>query len=292
MKKIFALGFFDGVHLGHQALLAECCRIAREQNAEPCAITFRQHPQSLFTDTPPKLINSEQDRMRLMRSYGIDTVRSYPVEKAVMSMPWNAFLDDLIQKGATGFVCGADFRFGNRGEGSAEKLMAYCREKNLLCSIVGDQMLDGIRISSSHIRQLLQAGDIETANRFLGHPHTLTGNVVSGRGIGKTIGVPTANLQIAEDICLPRQGVYACTALVDGRTYVAVTNIGSRPTVGGHHVTVEPWLLDFEGDLYGRELMLLFHRFLREEKKFDSLVQLQEEIQKNALQARKIIEKS
>lgn len=292
MKKIFALGFFDGVHLGHQALLAECCRIARKQDATACAITFKQHPQSLFIDTPPKLLNGEQDRERMMRNHGIGFIYSYPVVKTVMSMPWKAFLDELVEHGAAGFVCGTDFRFGNRGEGNVERLTAYCKEKDLICSIVGDQTLDGIRVSSTYIRQLLQSGDLETANRFLGHPHTLTGEVVAGRGIGRTMGIPTANLQIDSNICLPMCGVYACLAQLDGKAYAAVTNIGSRPTVGGHHITVEPWLLDFDGNLYGKQLTLEFHRYLRQEKKFDSLEQLREEIQKNALQTRKIFEKS
>lgn len=290
--RIFALGFFDGVHLGHQALLAECCRLARQLGAMPCAITFRQHPQSLFTDTPPKLINTLCDRKRLMQSYGIESVKDYPVDKAVMGMPWPAFLEELVAEGAAGFVCGADFRFGNRGEGSAEKLTSYCYERNLTCSIVGEQTLDGIRIASTHIRGLLEAGELEQANRFLGHPHVLTGEVTSGRKLGRTLGIPTANLLIPEGVVVPRYGVYACKAMVDGTAYLAVTNIGNRPTVGGHRVTVEPWILDFEGDLYGKTITLTFDSFLRPEKKFDSLEELKTEIQKNALQTRKFFEKT
>ena len=292
MKKIFALGFFDGVHLGHQALLVECCRMAREQNAKACAITFRQHPQSLFVEQPPKLINEQEGRIQLMRRYGIGPVFVYPVTKEVMSMSWQDFLNELLECDAIGFVCGCDFRFGNRGEGSAEKLKAYCAERNLLCSIVEDQHLDGIRVSSTHIRNLLEAGNLEEAIRFMGHPHVLTGTVVSGRKLGRTIGVPTANLRLPEEVVQLPHGVYACKATVDGQTYLAVTNIGSRPTVGGHHVTVEPWLLDFTGDLYEKSVTLEFHHFLRPERKFDSLEELREEIQKNARQVRKIFEKT
>ena len=126
------------------------------------------------------------------------------------------------------------------------------------------------------------------AVRFLGHPHMITGTVVAGRQLGRTIGVPTANIQLPAGVVCPKFGVYACKAVVDGQEHLAVTNIGNRPTVGGHHVTVEPWLLDFEGDLYGKELTLLFYEFLRPEKKFDSLGQLQAEIQKNAQKVRKI----
>lgn len=292
MKKIFTLGFFDGVHLGHQALLEECCRLAREHDANACAITFQQHPQALFTQTPPRRINELEGRIHLLRQYGIGPVYAYPVTKEVMSMSWQTFLDELVGFGAIGFVCGNDFRFGNRGEGNAEKLKAYCRERNLLCSIVEDQMLDGIRISSTHIRRLLEAGDLEEAIRFMGHPHVLAGQVVSGRKLGRTIGVPTANVQLPENVVELPHGVYACKALADGEEYLAVTNVGNRPTVDGHHVTVEAWLLDFAGDMYGKLLVLEFYKFLRPEKKFASLEELSEEIQKNAMETRKFFEKS
>lgn len=291
MKKIFALGFFDGVHLGHQALLKVCCRLAAETDASPCAITFQQHPQSLFTDKPPKLINTCADRQQLLRRYGIGPIFSYPVTKAVMGMPWEAFLEELVSCGAVGFVCGNDFRFGHRGEGNAQKLETFCREHKLLFQLVGDQTLEGVRVSSTHIRQLLETGEMEQAVKFLGHPHVLTGEVVAGRKIGRTLGIPTANLTIPGDVVQLRHGVYACKATVDGQTLLAVTNVGNRPTVGGHVVTVEPWLLDFKGNLYGKMLTLEFYSFLRPERKFDSLEELQGEIRKNAQQTREFFKK-
>ncbi len=292
MNKIFALGFFDGVHLGHQALLKSCCELAEQLDAQPCAITFQQHPQSLFSENPPKLINTNIDRQRLMRELGIEAVFSYPVTKATMSMPWETFLEELLNAGAIGFVCGNDFRFGNRGEGNAQKLESFCKGRNLPFRIINDQMLDGLRISSTHIRTLLETGEMEQAVRFLGHPHILTGEVVTGRKIGRTIGIPTANLTTPKDVVQLRHGVYACKATVEGKTFLAVTNVGNRPTVGGHVVTVEPWLLDFKGNLYGKVLTLEFYRFLRPERKFDSLEELKAEIQKNAQQTREFFEKS
>lgn len=290
MNKIFALGFFDGVHLGHQALLKECCALAESQKAQPCAITFQQHPQSLFLENPPKLINTNADRQGLLRAFGMEAVFSYPVTKAAMGMHWEDFLKELIHAGATGFVCGNDFRFGHRGEGNAEKLEGFCKERDLAFRVVGDQMLEGLRVSSTHIRNLLEAGEMEQAVRFLGHPHILTGEVVAGRKIGRTIGVPTANLAIPKEVVQLRHGVYACKATVGEQTFLAVTNVGSRPTVGGHVVTVESWLLDFKGDLYGKQLTLEFYSFLRTERKFDSLEELKGEIQKNALQTRNFFE--
>ena len=285
-KRIFALGFFDGVHLGHQALLAECVRMARAMDVETAAITFERHPQSLFRADVPPLLSTLQDRFRLLLRYGVEHVCPFPVTAEVMGKPWQEFLEELLLCGAAGFVCGDDFRFGSRGEGNAQKLQQFCDDLGLPCIIVPEQTLEGVRVSSTHIRRLLEQGDVEQAAAFLGHPHILTGEVVSGRSLGRTLGTPTANLRIPDGVICPRHGVYACRALVDGQEFAAVTNIGTRPTVSGTHVTVEPWLLDFNGDLYGRELTLQFYKFLRPERKFDSLEALRAEVKNNADQTR------
>ena len=290
-KYIYALGFFDGVHLGHQALLAACVALAKEQNAAPGAITFESHPQSLFSSAVPPLLNTLRDRQRLLEQYGMAHVMAFPVTKEVMSTDWRDFLDSLVEQGAVGFVCGDDFRFGNRGEGNGQLLMQYCTEKAMPCVLVPEQTVDGTRVSSTHIRSLLEAGKMEQAVAFLGHPHILSGEVVPGRQLGRTIGVPTANLRLPEGVLVPKYGVYCCKAIVDGSTYPAVTNVGNRPTVEGHHVTVEPWLLDFEGDLYGREITLEFYRFLRSEQKFDSLEELKRQIQVDAEETRRYFAK-
>lgn len=281
-KMIYALGFFDGVHLGHRALLSECVRLARELNMRPAAITFLQHPRSLFTQTPPALINTDADRDRLLRDCGIEVIHKLPVTKEVMSTSWQDFLAQLLASGAAGFVCGDDFRFGHKGQGDAQKLQSLCSERDLPCIIIPEQNLEGRRISSTHIRGLIEAGDMDGAARFLGHPHILTGKVVSGRQLGRTMGIPTANLLIPEGVVVPKHGVYACTARAGGRVYPAVTNIGSRPTVGGHQLRAESWLLDFDGDLYGKEISLMFYKFLRPEEKFDSLDALKAQIQRDA----------
>lgn len=293
MKKyIYALGFFDGVHLGHQALLAQCRTLATELDCHTAAITFDRHPQSQFVLDPPKLLNTVEDRVELLHRFGMEQVNILPVNKDVMSTVWVDFLKMLLKKGAAGFVCGDDFRFGHQGKGNWENLQSFCKEHGLPCTIVPQQELDGSRISSTRIRQALEAGDLNEANHLLGHPHLLTETVVSGQAIGRTIGVPTANMHLPEDILCPAFGVYACKATVEGKSYPAVTNIGTRPTVGGHSVTVEPWLLDFDGDLYGKQLTLEFFSYLRPEKKFPDLQALQQEILKNAAETRKIFEKT
>ena len=292
MNTIFALGFFDGVHLGHQALLTACKQLAERNGCTAGAVTFASHPDAVVTGDTPPLINTVEERQRLLMGFGIRDILVLPFDEKLRSMPWRDFLEDLMQKGAAGFVCGEDFHFGFRGEGNAEALAAFCRERGLPWAVVPEQRRNGVRISSSHIRSLLEEGQMEQAVGFLGHPHVLSGEVISGRRLGRSLGVPTANILIPEGVVQLRHGVYACKAVAEGKEYLAVTNIGSRPTVGGHRVTVEPWLLDFEGDLYGKRIALSFYAFLRPEKKFDTLEELKAEIQKNAAQTRKIFEKT
>ena len=286
-KKIFALGFFDGVHLGHQALLHACHQLATQQGAVPCAVTFDMLPGAVLLNAQSNMLNTAQDRRMLLHQFGMEEVLLLKADQQTLSMSWTAFLEMLIADGAVGFVCGYDFRFGHKGEGTAEKLSAFAQEQGLACIIVPEQTMDGEKISSTRIRALLEQGDVENANRLLGHPYVLTGTVVSGQKLGRTIGIPTANLELPEELVKPAFGVYACKAWVDGNYYLAVTNIGTRPTVDGQGVTIEPWILDFDGDLYGKEITLEFHKFLRPEQKFANLDELKAQIQTDAAETRK-----
>ncbi len=291
-KCVFALGFFDGVHIGHQALLGECRSMADGLGCDAGVVTFLGHPDVLVSGVSTKLINTPADRARLLKRFGMDTVVELPFDRELMNMPYLTFFRLLLTKyHAAGLVCGHDFRFGCRGEGNAEKLQFACREAGIPCTIVPEQRLDGITLSSTHIRTLLEQGDVETAARYLGHRHMLTGTVVPGRRLGRTLGIPTANLVLPKDLLTPRFGVYISRALVDGIAYPAVTNVGTRPTVSGKNVTVEPWILDFDGNLYGKELTLEFYKFLRPEQKFPSLEALKQEILKNAARTRAYFQK-
>ena len=272
-KTIYALGFFDGVHIGHAALLDRCRTLARENDCRAGVVTFAAHPDTLVLGSTPPLINTPYDREKLLRErFSMERVATLPFDEEMHTMPWRAFLHMLIEDyAAAGFVCGEDFRFGYRGEGNADALEAFCREQGLAGAVVKDRMIDGIRVSSTYIRRQIETGDMETAVKFLGHPHILSGSVVHGHQLGRRLGIPTANLR---------------RAVVEGKRYCAVTNIGVRPTVEGRSVTVEPWILDYDGDLYGREITLEFYRFLRPERKFPSLDDLKAEIHRNAGETR------
>jgi len=287
-KTIYALGFFDGVHLGHQALLSDCRRLAKEGGFGAGVVTFGSHPDTLVLGDTPRLINTLPDRTWLLEEkFHMDSIVTLPFDGRMRAMPWQDFLEMLLfRHGAAGFVCGADFRFGRMGAGNAALLEEFCSQRDLPWAVVPEQTVDGLRVSSTYIRSQIETGDMATAVKFLGHPHILSGRVIHGHQLGRRLGIPTANLLLPRELAVPKFGVYACRALVDGKAYPAVTNIGTRPTVDGQGITVEPWILDYTGDLYGREIALELYRFLRPEQKFPSLDALKEEICRNAEQTR------
>ena len=290
-ERVIALGFFDGVHRGHGALLRRAAEEARRRGCTPAVFTFDRPPKEVITGIPCPLINSPEDRSDLVkRLYGIDEMLMVPFDDEMRTTPWDRFVTDILvgRYGAVHLVAGHDHHFGYKNQGSPELLREKCAELGLGCDIIPAVTLDGVTVSSTHIRKLLEEGGVETARAFLGHPHVLTQTVGHGRRLGRTIGVPTANLVAPPHVLLPKRGVYAAkVTLPDGRAFGGVTNVGIRPTVNhGQDVTVEPWILDFDGDLYGQKLRVEFFRRLRDERKFDSLEALRAQIQCDALRTR------
>lgn len=286
---VLALGFFDGVHLGHGGLLSRTRELADRLGLPAAALSFDTHPDELVFGTPVPLINSSSDREWLMhRYYGIDRVFFLHFDRETMCQPWRDFVTQTVlgKYHAAHVVCGHDFRFGDRGLGTPERLAEVCHAHGAGCDCIPEIRIDGQTVSSTLIRKLLSEGEMQRAVRFLGHPHILTGTVVSGQKLGRTIGIPTANLRLPEGVLTPRFGVYAAKACFEDQSLPAVVNIGVRPTVSGSGVTVEPWILDYEGDLYGKALRLEFYAFLRPEQKFPSLAALRQEVLRNAAQTR------
>lgn len=286
-KRVIALGFFDGVHIGHGALLSRVAEVAERLEAIPAALTFDRLPKHR-QDT--LLLTTEADRKWLMSSYyNICEVEVLHFDKAMMEMPWERFVTDILVERyhAAHVVAGHDYHFGYKGQGDPEKLKALCARLGIGCDIIGRVELDGVTVSSTHIRDLLTRGEMEEACRYLGHPHVLSGTVAHGKKLGRTIGIPTANLIPPAGILMPAFGVYATRVVTEEGSYPAVTNVGRRPTVDdGDAVTVEPWILDFSGDLYGKTIRVEFYKRLRGEKKFDSLADLQAEIFRNGEETR------
>lgn len=293
-EKVIALGFFDGVHLGHAALLRRTAEEAARRGVIPAAFTFDRPPKEVITGTPCPLINSPQDRADLMRRlYGIQEVIMVPFDDEMRTTPWDQYVTELLvgRYHAVHLVAGHDHHFGHKNQGSPELLMEKCAQIGLGCDIIPKVEIGGITVSSTYIRRLVELGQVERARQFLGHPHVLTQEVRHGRRIGHTIGIPTVNLTAPPHVLVPSHGVYATRVfLPDGSSYGGVTNVGTRPTVNnGTDVTVESWLLDFEGDLYGQTVRVEFLRHLRDEVRFDSLDALRTQIMRDAQATRETL---
>lgn len=289
-KRVIALGFFDGVHKGHGALLRRVAERAQALNAVPAAFTFDTHPESLILGRATPLLSTIADRADLMRRlYGIQDVIVAHYDRNMMKTPWEAFITDYLIRdcAAVHVVAGHDFHFGYRGEGNPQRLKLKCDELGIGCDIIHPVQQDGITVSSTYIRTLVAQGEMERAHIFLGHPHTLSETVAHGKKLGSVLGFPTVNLHIPTGVVVPAHGVYATRIWVDGQPHLAVTNVGSRPTVDdGEALTVESFLLDFDGDLYDKTVRVEFCKFLRPEEKFSSLDDLRSEIARNVEQTR------
>ncbi len=293
-KRVIALGFFDGVHQAHGALLKRVVEVARELDAAPCAFTFDTHPSARLTGKAVPLLNTAEERAWIMNYYyGIQEVLLASFD-AMMEMSWEDFITEYLigRQQAVHVVCGHDFHFGYKGQGNPQRLQQKCRELGVGCDIIDRIDLEGVTVSSTYIRTLIAAGDMEKAMRFLGHPYIMSQTVSPGKKLGRTLGFPTVNLNFQPGVVIPAYGVYATkVTLEDGSEHMAVTTIGTRPTVSdGETPNVEGFIIGFDGDLYGQKVRMSFFRKLRDEKKFNSLEELTAEVMKNAQQTREYFE--
>lgn len=305
-RRVIALGFFDGVHRGHGALLRRVGEMAELLDAVPTAFTFDKSPTAALTGQNVPLLSTVEDRTALMHElYGIQEMVIAPFQ-TMQRMVWEEFVADyLVQKlRVVHVVAGHDFHFGHLGKGNPERLRAKCQALGVGCDIIPKVELDGMTVSSTYIRTLIAQGEMERAVEFLGHPYRLIRQVGHGKRLGSRLGFPTVNLRIPEGMIVPAFGVYATRVWVlpacpDSHEppgprrlpgegpYLAVTNVGVRPTVeDGDQVTVEGFLLDFDGDLYGRTVRMEFYSYLRPERKFPDLEALRDEVLRNAGQTR------
>ena len=280
-KRVIALGFFDGVHLGHQALLNRAVLRAGELDLSAAVFTFDRSPKEFVSGIRvPLLTTAEERRAAVYRASGIDEVIVEPFNEKMMLTPWVDFVLMLAQKYRAGWlVAGHDFRFGHMNAGTPALLCKKAAQLGMGCDIIPAVTLNGMTVSSTLIRQELLLGNVDTACRYLGSPYAIVGDVRHGKGLGRTIGAPTLNVIPADGLLIPAYGVYATRVTIGERSYHAVTNVGVRPTVdenGG--ITVESHLLDANEQLYGRECRVEFLKLLRKEEKFSDLQALQRQI--------------
>jgi riboflavin kinase/FMN adenylyltransferase len=288
-KVCLGIGFFDGVHLGHQQIIRQTITDARQHEAIALVITFDRHPNAVVApNRVPPLVYSLPQKLRAIESLGADTLLLIPFNKAFSEQTGEAFIRCLTRDlGHVQSLCvGANFVFGHKRGGNVELLRKLGAELAFVVHGMAAVSLDGRAVSSTRIREAIRAGDLDRVSQMLGRAYSLAGLVVRGDGLGHQLGFPTANLD-ATGLALPPHGVYAVHAEAGGKTYRAVLNIGLRPTLRNPNpqLQVEAHLIDFAGELYGQELELAFVDKLRPEAKFPSLAELRAQIARDILEA-------
>ena len=288
-RSVLALGMFDGVHLGHRALIRQAAEAARRLGAEAVAFTFTDAPGKLL-HLPVISLSTPAQRVSWLKEAGADRVDMVDFTQSFADLSPEGFLAYLRERyDVAALAAGFNYTFGRYGAGTAETLKQLGAEHGFPVLIAEPVLLDGEPVSSTRIRARISEGAMEAAEALLGRPYTLTGSVVSARHIGHTLGYPTANLETGEQL-LPRDGVYATYAVLDGAACPAVTNVGRNPTVAGRRRTVETFILDGAPSLYGAELSVAFLPRIREERSFPSLEALSRQIGEDVKTAKKLFD--
>ncbi|MDO4571858.1 MAG: bifunctional riboflavin kinase/FAD synthetase [Clostridia bacterium] len=276
---VVALGMFDGLHIGHRALLARCRALAETLGALPAAYTFLNHPQTVLSAAGPARLLGAQEKRAMMEALGIGCVCMEPFTRELAALSPEGFIQRLAARWELrALVAGFNYSFGRDGAGGPETLRELGARYGFRAEVLGPVLFKGEPVSSTRIRSLLEDGDARAAADMLGAPYTLCGRVVKNRQIGRRIGFPTANIAPEPGRVLPAEGVYASEARVGDASWRAVTNVGKNPTVGGGRLSIETHLIGFDGELYGRELRVSFLARLRGETRFPSEEALRRQI--------------
>lgn len=296
MKSTIAtLGSYDGLHLGHQDILRTLvAKKETDRHSRSVVVTFDPHPQEVLrrNNTTVGLLTTIDERLELFESSGVDEIVIIEFTIALSQTPYETFFKKVLIDGlaVNSMVVGYNHAFGKNREGDIQHLRVLGLQQHVEVTEVPPFEVDGVHVSSTKVRNALLNGDIRMANRFLGRFYQLRGRVVSGDHLGRTLGFPTANLEIANNKLIPKDGVYAATTIIDGKKYVVAASIGTRPTIGENlNRVVEALVLDFTGDLYGKQIELSLVDFLREQETFTSLDDLKIKIAEDVLKVRTII---
>jgi riboflavin kinase/FMN adenylyltransferase len=288
-KTVVTIGTFDGVHLGHKKILDKLTSEAKTRNEESVVITFFPHPRFILNDhTNLKLLNTIEEKTALLNSIGLDALVIHPFSKEFANLSAEEFIKTLLvdQLNISKIIIGHDHRFGKNRTADIHDLIQFGAKYNFEVEQISVQELNDIAVSSTKIRTALEVGNIKLANKYLGYKYSFSGQVIAGKQLGRTIGFPTANIQIKELFKLiPKNGVFIVSCLINNQTVNGIMNIGNRPTVNGTSQSIEVHLLNFDEDIYHSEITVEMIDFIRDEQKFENLEALKSQIEKDKLQA-------
>jgi riboflavin kinase/FMN adenylyltransferase len=287
------IGSFDGVHKGHQKVLRQLQSIAKQSDTQSVVISFVPHPRIFFDpNTALKMLNTTDEKIALLEKQGLDYLILQTFDRTFASKNPDDFIKEMVSTlKMKHILMGYDHSFGKNAEGNYELVSRLSKKYNYETHLIEEAKIDDIKLSSTAVREALLAGNIEKANRILAYPYALTGLVVKGNQLGRTIGFPTANIEVSDKYKLfPKQGVYVVSALVAGQSVYGMMNLGMRPTVDGKKMVIEVYLFNFNQDIYHKTIQVSFLKRLRDEQKFPSVEALKMQLIKDEATSKKYIE--
>lgn len=285
-KTAVALGFFDGVHVGHKTVIENAVKYSRENNIPAVVWTFINSPKKSALS-----ITDNDERKALFETLGVDILIAFPFSEDVKGLTKDKFINTVLKENlnAEKVFCGFNYSFGSGGKGTPEELKQLCEKQDISVEISKEISVDGETVSSTRIREYIENGFPEKASRLLGRPYSISGTVTNGKKLGRTLGFPTANVHIPKNKVFPKDGVYLTVTSFEGRSLYGITNIGTNPTVDEKIRRAENFIFDFCDDIYGKEIKIEFLRFIRGEKKFDSVESLAEQVKKDIETAKEMV---
>ena len=288
---VVALGCFDGVHIGHAAVIRTAKEKATALGLPLAVFTFTKPPRSFFSPVAVPMICTTEEKLALLETLGVDNVLCLPLSSELLQTSAHDFIEQILlsQMKAAHVVCGYDYTFGKHALGNTELIQSVCNAAGVGVDVVGKTTYQDTPVSSSRIRAAIAEGDVELAHALLGRPYSLTSRVVDGQHLARALGFPTVNILPDKCLVLPRNGVYLTRTSVGDRCFFGVTNAGTRPTVDTRFPCVETHLLDFDGDLYGKTIKTEFIKFIRDEKKFPSVDDMAKQVRKDIQTARDML---
>lgn len=282
-KSVVTIGNFDGLHKGHQVLIKKTIEYAKLKNIKSVVFTFENHPANYFNPNTIKNIISNNQKIKRLKELGVDYIINIPFSEFMTKISAYDFVKDILvnKLNAQKIIVGYDFNFARNKEGNVSILNDLSKEFNFELEVINPIKINNIRVSSTFIRNLILTGKLDKVKDYLGYDYELSGEVIHARKLGRTIGFPTANMQISEEVVIPKCGIYATRVYIDDEIFYGATNIGYNPTVNGQGLSIETNILNFDRDIYGKIIKLQFLERIRDEKKFSSIEELKKQLQKD-----------
>ena len=288
-ETVIALGNFDGVHRGHQEIIAKTVNSAKAANLKSAVFTFSNHTRTIIKGAPiVKNIQYPHEKAAMIESLGVDYLFNIPFTREIMNMSPDAFIDEILvdKMRIKEAYCGFNYRFGHKAMGNPEVLMHEGLKRGFGIHVQEAYVIDGVIASSTYVREMIAKGDMEECNKFLGRQYYIGGEVVEGNKIGRTIGFPTCNISADSNMAIPPNGVYITYCKLKDKVYPSVTNVGVKPTVGTFDRNIETHIFNFDEDVYGEYIEVRFVKQTRPEMRFNGMEALSDQIAKDCIQAK------